>query len=96
MLMKLLRPSFWFSAHLHVKFEATFSHSLKIVNPDEILLDDDDESQKSDAEVQSQNTQFLALDKILPGREFYKARLFSKFLDIGNSNKRTRAFRIYV
>lgn len=53
-LLKKLKPKRWFSAHLHVKFEATFSHSQSHAaggappvpieaNPDEIAIDDFDE-----------------------------------------------------
>ena len=45
-LVEKLKPKFWFSAHLHVKFSAIFPHS--------------DTSQ----------TKFLALDKVLPRRQF--------------------------
>ena len=71
-LLKLLKPKYWFSAHLHVKFEAEYNHSVKVVNPDEILLDEDDQSVQDDDYFQPQTTHFLALDKILPNREFYK------------------------
>lgn len=71
-LLKLLKPKYWFSAHLHVKFEAQYNHSVKIVNPDEIILDEDDQSVQDDGDIQPQTTHFLALDKILPNREFYK------------------------
>lgn len=53
-LLKKLKPKRWFSAHLHVKFEATFSHSqshavggsapaVVEANPDEIAIDEFDE-----------------------------------------------------
>ncbi|KAF8299284.1 hypothetical protein DL93DRAFT_2091209 [Clavulina sp. PMI_390] len=52
-LLRKLRPKRWFSAHLHVKFEATVSHSASQAdgsalpvagtNPDEIAIDDFDE-----------------------------------------------------
>lgn len=49
-LLKKLKPKRWFSAHLHVKFEATYSHTgaqsdgaVNEANPDEIAIDDFDE-----------------------------------------------------
>ncbi|KAJ7600763.1 DBR1-domain-containing protein [Mycena floridula] len=48
-LLKTLKPKWWFSAHLHVRFEATVPHEetgpkkvKTIANPDEITIDDED------------------------------------------------------
>ncbi|KAF8521404.1 lariat debranching enzyme, C-terminal domain-containing protein [Hysterangium stoloniferum] len=50
-LLKTIKPSWWFSAHLHTKFEAVYNHTNpnsstpaagpRAENPDEILIDDD-------------------------------------------------------
>uniref|UniRef100_A0A3B0MMB4 (Lariat) debranching enzyme (Dbr1 homologue), putative n=1 Tax=Theileria annulata TaxID=5874 RepID=A0A3B0MMB4_THEAN len=47
-LMGKLKPTLWFSAHLHVKYEAEYKHE------------------------DGSTTQFLALDKVLPYREFLR------------------------
>jgi lariat debranching enzyme len=50
-LLHTLKPSWWFSAHLHVRFEARVIHAVPATenevvasgeNPDEIVIDDDD------------------------------------------------------
>jgi len=52
-LLQTLKPAWWFSAHLHVRYEATVTHSpqseqtesskvKKVENPDEIVIDADD------------------------------------------------------
>lgn len=46
-LLRQLQPSFWFAAHMHVKFAALFQHSNT-----------------------GKQTKFLALDKVLPKRDF--------------------------
>jgi lariat debranching enzyme len=85
-LMKTLRPKHWFSAHLHVKYEATYRHDELSsgpsgpveVNPDEIKIDEDfedplPESAPSSSPVKphgASQTRFLALDKCLPRRQY--------------------------
>lgn len=86
MLLKKLKPEYWFSAHLHVKYAAIYNH-LPIIppkpveNPDEINLDssDDEEENTVDNSINKVSstdleppkiTKFLALDKCLPKRQF--------------------------
>lgn len=59
------KPQYWFSLHLHMDYKATVSH--KQENEDEISLDMDMEE---GGEEKPQQTQFLALNKCLPGRKF--------------------------
>ena len=58
-LLRYLKPLYWFSAHLHVKFPALYEH---------------DKGQSSSGEVKSSNcrqfTKFLSLDKCLPRRSY--------------------------
>lgn len=65
-LLRHLKPKWWLSAHLHVKYEAVVRHNKrKKQNEDEVDLDlsSDDESKES-------VTHFLALDKCLPRRKW--------------------------
>jgi hypothetical protein len=54
-LLMLLKPRFWFSAHLHVKFAAVVQHQ---------------PSNAASSSPISASTRFLALDKVIPGRGF--------------------------
>jgi lariat debranching enzyme len=85
-LLKKLRPKRWFSAHLHVKFEAKFLHgtgsgvAVATANPEEIAIDDEDfdDPKPATATPSAQTTTapatvetlFLALDKCLPRRQY--------------------------
>lgn len=58
-LLHHLKPTYWFSAHLHCKFSALIRHFPE---------DDDDDDDENDAVIET--TKFLALDKCLPRRRF--------------------------
>ncbi|XP_030371889.1 lariat debranching enzyme [Scaptodrosophila lebanonensis] len=77
-LLKSVRPTYWFAAHLHCKFAALVPHH---VEEDADQSDDDNASSESENEKShSPNavrnskpvsvTKFLALDKCLPKRRF--------------------------
>lgn len=58
-LLKELQPSYWFAAHLHVKFSALIPHYPNIARCS---------SDSLGASINCAYTKFLALDKVLPGR----------------------------
>jgi lariat debranching enzyme len=53
-LLQYLKPSYWFSAHLHVKFAAVVTH----------------DDTRENTMASRKKTKFLALDKCLPRRDF--------------------------
>lgn len=64
-LLMRLKPRYWFSSHLHVRFTAEVVHEK---NRDEIELDMDDMGETTE-EGGNTRTEFLALDKCLPKRK---------------------------
>lgn len=65
-LLRQLKPKWWLSAHLHVKYEATVKHSKRKLKKNEDELDLD----LSGDEEEELDTKFLALDKCLPRRSW--------------------------
>ena len=57
-IMEELRPKYWFSAHHHVKYAALVQHKAR------------NGSASSVDKLAQDMTNFLALDKCLPGRRF--------------------------
>ena len=62
-LLGKLKPSYWFSAHLHTKFAALVVH-------DEQPGQQQQQQQGQQQRRQQATTRFLSLDKCLPGRSF--------------------------
>ena len=83
MLLKLLKPKFWFSAHLHVKFNAEYRHSDRVVNPDEILLDETSETSDDSSleNIMSGLANILELGAMAP-LEYYLHDIWVEFLHI--------------
>ena len=80
-LLRHLQPRFWLSGHMHVKYTATVQHANNPTNPNSQTGKLEDLAKQLQAQ-ETQNvqpicpkhpvteTEFLALDKPLPGREF--------------------------
>ncbi|KAG1753602.1 lariat debranching enzyme, C-terminal domain-containing protein [Suillus paluster] len=112
-LLRTLKPRWWFSAHLHVRFQATNPDEIAIAdddfdavehqnlptevphlqeapqNPDEIILDEEETEVVQPPLVvyrpQPSVTEFLALDKCLPKREFMEV-CSSEFMRHGSAD----------
>lgn len=75
LLLKELKPRFWFSAHLHVKFAALVKHDAPAAEAERDGLEDQELASAAAAgeaapTLNCQTTKFLALDKCTPGRDF--------------------------
>lgn len=66
--LETIRPKYWFSAHLHVKFPAVYKHE-KYQEEKECPVIDPLAASNPD-ELAACITKFLALDKCLPRRQF--------------------------
>jgi len=71
-----IQPTFWFAAHLHVKFAAVYPHSTTTSGSrdgKEVSVcrqGDSGGSSNSSSSGSKKVTRFLSLDKVLPGRDF--------------------------
>ena len=82
-LLNILKPTYWFSAHLHCKFAALVSHSKTTDNEDQSEKESASNGKEENIEDTLHNesfTRFLALDKCLPKRRFLQ------ILDIESEN----------
>ena len=59
-LLSTMQPRYWFAGHLHVKFSAIVAHG-QATGPT-----------PTDSKVDTSTTRFLALDKCLPGHDFFQ------------------------
>ena len=80
-----LKPSYWFSAHFHVKFPAIINHDSTHVSEYTLARDSNLQQQKQQQQQRQKEsdsgqkecpccTKFLALDKCLPHRDFLQVR----------------------
>jgi lariat debranching enzyme len=65
-LIQVLRPPYWFAAHMHVEFPALFQHT-DAPGP---AGADNAAAPADGSSIGASATRFLALDKIVPGRAF--------------------------
>lgn len=65
-ILDALMPSFWFSGHLHVKFEAVVPHAAATTSS----TADASEAVEAAPAAAIKTTRFLALDKVIPGRPY--------------------------
>ena len=67
-LLGKLKPSYWFSAHLHTKFAALVVHDQQ--QGQQQQGQQQQGQQQGQQQRQQATTRFLSLDKCLPGRSF--------------------------
>lgn len=74
-LLRTLRPEWWFAAHMHTRFEAIVEHQGAAPWAQSLRKADGTTTQPATTPAE---TQFLALDKCLPNRDFLEVclRLF--------------------
>ena len=65
-LLLKLKPNYWFSAHLHVRYPAIVDHGKSV---EKNVLEPGDGIATTDV------TKFLSLDKCLPRRQFLQVRI---------------------
>lgn len=65
-LLRQLKPNWWLSSHLHIRYEAFIKHGKR--NNDEVELDLSEEEEEE--KQVPKETHFLALDKCLPKRKW--------------------------
>lgn len=86
-LLKHIRPKYWLSAHLHIKYAAIVKHKKKekLEENDTASRDQSVSTAPAPREVERQGldrTNFLALDKCLPRREFLQALKFPRASEV--------------
>ncbi|KAI9273712.1 lariat debranching enzyme, C-terminal domain-containing protein [Sporodiniella umbellata] len=88
LILSKLQPAWWFSAHLHVRFEAKIDHNHKVYskNAQEFLHISSKDEEKIPEDHVPKVTNFLSLDKCLYKREFLE------IIDIPTSDTETLDF----